>query len=130
LKDGYLGTYDMISHWTSWDVWSHKYDMVGLLRYYELSGFQPALEACRKIGDLLCQKFGDGEGQKDIIKSGAHVGMAATSVLDPMTDLYRFTGNKKYLDFCYYIVKSYNNPHGPRIISTLDSIGRVDKTAN
>ncbi len=130
LENGYLGTYDLVSQWTSWDVWSHKYDMVGLLRYYELSGFKPALETCRKIGDILCLKFGDGEGQKDIIKAGAHVGMAATSVLDPMTDLYRFTGDKKYLDFCYYIIKSYNNPHGPRIISTLDSIGRVDKTAN
>jgi DUF1680 family protein len=130
LSDGYLGTYDLVSQWTSWDVWSHKYDMVGLLRYYELSGFEPALEACRKIGNILCQEFGDGKGQKDIIKAGAHVGMAATSVLDPMTDLYRFTGNKKYLDFCYYIIKSYNNPQGPRIISTLDSIGRVDKAAN
>ncbi|MDA3928189.1 MAG: glycoside hydrolase family 127 protein [Prolixibacteraceae bacterium] len=130
LENGYLGTYDLVSQWTSWDVWSHKYDMVGLLRYYELSGFKPALETCKKIGDILCLKFGDGEGQKDIIKAGAHVGMAATSVLDPMTDLYRFTGDKKYLDFCYYIIKSYNNPYGPRIISTLDSIGRVDKTAN
>lgn len=130
LSDGYLGTYPMNSHWTSWDVWSHKYDLVGLLRYYELSGFKPALTACEKIGDLLCKTFGDGPGQKDIIKSGAHVGMAATSVLDPMTDLYRFSGNKKYLDFCYYIIKSFNNPEGPRIISTLNSLGRVDKVAN
>jgi len=130
LSDGYLGTCPMDSHWTSWDVWSHKYDLVGLLRYYELSGFKPALTACEQIGDLLCDKFGDNPGQKDIIKSGAHVGMAATSVLDPMTDLFRFTGNKKYLDFCFYLIKSFNNPKGPRIISTLDSIGRVDKVAN
>jgi DUF1680 family protein len=83
-----------------------------------------------KIGDLMCMKFGYGKGQKDIIKAGEHVGMAATSILDPMTDLYRFTGNKKYLEFCFYIVKSFNNPKGPRIVSTLDSIGRVDKVAN
>jgi len=51
-------------------------------------------------------------------------------VLDPMTDLYRFSGNKKYLDFCFYIVKSFDSPKGPRIISTLDSVGRVDKVAN
>ena len=130
LSDGYLGTYPINSHWTSWDVWSHKYDLVGLLRYYELSGFKPALTACEKMADLLCKTFGDGPGQKDIIQAGAHIGMAATSVLDPMTDLYRFSGNKKYLDFCFYIVKSFDSPKGPRIISTLDSVGRVDKVAN
>jgi DUF1680 family protein len=130
LGDGYLGTYQMDSHWTSWDVWSHKYNLVGLLRYYELSGFKPALTAAEKIGDILANIFGDESGKRDIISAGAHVGMAATSVLDPMTDLYRFTGNQKYLDFCYYLIKSYNNPRGPRIISTLDSLGRVDKVAN
>ncbi|MFD2285892.1 beta-L-arabinofuranosidase domain-containing protein [Pedobacter petrophilus] len=130
LNDGYLGTYDTSSQWTSWDVWSHKYDLVGLLSYYELSGYEPALAASQKIGDLLSKRFGDKPGQLDIIKAGAHVGMAATSVIDPMTDLYRFSGKKEYLDFCYYITKSYNGKNGPRIIATLDSIGRVDKTAN
>lgn len=130
LPDGYLGTYNMDSHWTSWDVWSHRYDLMGLLHYYQLSGFKPSLTACEKIGDLIMQTFGTEKGQKDIIKSGAHVGMAATSILESMTELYRFSGNKKYLDYCYFLVKSFNNPKGPRIITTLDSIGRVDKVAN
>jgi hypothetical protein len=130
LSDGYLGTYDMDSHWTSWDVWSHRYDLMGLLRYYEISGFGPALTASQKIGDLIIKTFGPGQGQKDIIRSGAHVGMAATSILESMVELYRFTGKKEYLDFCYYVVNAYNNPGGPRIISTLDSAGRVDKVAN
>jgi DUF1680 family protein len=128
--DGYLGTYDDESHWTSWDVWSHKYNIIGLLSYYQLSGYKPALDAAEKAGDILCATFGNAPGQLDIIKAGAHVGMAATSVLDPMVDLYRFTGNKKYLDFCYYITAAFNHKNGPRIISILDSIGRVDKTAN
>lgn len=130
LSNGYLGTYDSASHWTSWDVWSHKYNLIGLLAYYQLSGYKPALRAAEKIGDLLAATFGTGKAQKDIIKAGTHVGMAATSVLDPMTDLYRFTANKKYLEFCYYITSSYNEKAGPKIIATLDSIGRVDKTAN
>jgi DUF1680 family protein len=130
LQDGYLGTYDDNSHWTSWDVWSHKYDMIGLLKYYEISGFKPALQACEKIGDLVSVTFGEAADQKNIIKSGAHVGMAATSIIDPMTDLYRFSGNKKYLDFCYHIVKSYDTKNGPGIITSLDSLKRVDKVAN
>ncbi len=130
LGNGYMGTYDSASHWTSWDVWSHKYNLIGLLSYYQLSGYKPALTAAEKIGDLLSATFGTGAGQLDIIKSGTHVGMAATSVLDPMTDLYRFTGNKKYLNFCYYITASFDQKNGPKIIATLDSVGRVDKTAN
>lgn len=130
-EDGYLGTYTTHNEWTSWDVWSHKYNLVGLLSYYELSGYEPALAGARKIGDLLARKFGTAEGQRDIIKSGAHVGMAATSIIDPVTDLYVFTGDKKYLDFCYYILESYNVKNGPAIINTLNVTGgRVDKTAN
>lgn len=129
--DGYLGTYTTDNEWTSWDVWSHKYNLVGLLAYYELSGYGPALTAAKKIGDLLYRKFGTAEGQRDIIKSGAHVGMAATSVIDPMTDLYLFTADKKYLDFCYYIISAFNVKNGPSIINTLNATaGRVDKTAN
>jgi hypothetical protein len=120
----------MDGHWTSWDVWSHRYDLMGLLKYYELSGFKPALTASEKIGNLIMQTFGTEKGQRDIIRSGAHVGMAATSILESMAELYRFSGNKKYLDYCYFVIRSFNNPGGPRIISTLDSIGRVDKVAN
>lgn len=131
LQDGYLGTYALENHWTSWDVWSHKYNIVGLLSYYAVSGYEPALKAAQKTGDLLCQTFGKQAGQRDIIKSGTHIGMAATSVLDPMVDLYHFTGDKKYLDFCLYLVESYEQTNGPKIISTLlNNGGRVDKTAN
>ncbi|MEO7768895.1 MAG: beta-L-arabinofuranosidase domain-containing protein, partial [Ferruginibacter sp.] len=130
LPDGYLGTYEMDSHWTSWDVWSHRYDLMGLLRYYELSGFKPALSSCEKIGNLLIKTFGTGDGQRNIIKAGGHVGMAATCILESMAELYRFTGEKKYLDFCYFIIKSFDSPNGPRIITTLNEAGRVDKVAN
>jgi DUF1680 family protein len=130
LPDGYLGTYDMDSHWTSWDVWCHRYDLMGLLQYYQLSGFKPSLTACEKIGDLIIKTFGTEKGQRDIVRAGGHVGMAATCILESMTELYRFTGNKTYLDYCYFLVNSFNNPSGPRIITTLDSVGRVDKVAN
>ncbi len=130
LADGYLGTYTPDQYWTSWDVWSHKYNLLGLLAYYNLSGHEPALDACRKMGDLLCRTFGTGPGQRDIVLSSTHVGMAAMSVLDPMTDLYRQTGDTKYLAFCRYLINAYDQPNGPKIIATLNSIGRVDKTAN
>ena len=130
LADGYLGTYLTADYWTGWDVWSHKYNLYGLLAYYKTTGYKPALETCKRMGDLLCTTFGNNPGQRDIILAGEHMGMAATSVLDPMVELYKYTGEKKYLDFCYYILDAWEHNNGPKIISSLLSTGKVNKVAN
>ncbi len=129
-EDGYLGTYLPADYWTDWDVWAHKYNILGLMSYYAVTGYKPALETSIKMGDLLCRTFGENIDQRNIINSSGHVGMASTSVLEPMTLLYQYTGDKKYLDFCKYIIKAYDFENGPKIISTLTTIGKVDKTAN
>lgn len=130
LPDGYLGTYVDAKRWTSWDVWVHKYDLLGLLSYYRVSGYEPALTASKKIGDLLVRTFGTGPGQRDIIAAGTHMGMASTSVLEPMADLYRQTGNPSYLAFCEYLIRAWEQPNGPKIVSSLLASGSVFKTAN
>jgi hypothetical protein len=130
--DGYLGTYVPEKRFglyrdADWDVWSHKYNLIGLLTYYEYTGNPSALAACRKIGDLLVTTF---PAKKSIITAGTHVGMAATSVLEPMVLLYRHTGDERYLYFCRYLVKAWNEPNGPKIIASLLEHGQVNKTAN
>ena len=128
--DGYLGTYTDKNRWTAWDVWVHKYDLLGLLAYYRVTGDEHALASAVKVGNLLVNTFGDTPGKRDIIASGTHVGMAATSVLEPMVYLYRYTGDERYLEFCKYLLRAWNQPNGPKIIATLDSVGSVYKTAN
>lgn len=130
LEDGYLGTYIPANYWTSWDVWSHKYNLYGLLAYYKTTGYTPALDACKKMGDLLCRTFGYQPGQRDIIMAGEHMGMAATSILDPMVELFRYTGDKKYLAFCYYILDAWEQPNGPKIISAILKTGKVTNAGN
>jgi len=130
LADGYLGTYTPDKYWTSWDVWVHKYDLIGLIAYYKTFGSPPALDAARKIGNLMIKTFGNNPGQLDIISAGEHVGMAATSILDPMIELYRYTGESKYLDFTRYILGAYNQKNGPKIIQDLLQLGAVNKVAD
>jgi DUF1680 family protein len=128
--DGYLGTYPAARRWTGWDVWVHKYNLIGLLSYYELTADPAVLHTCRRMGDLLAGTFGDAPGRRDIVKAGEHIGMAATSILEPMCRLYRFTGDARHLEFCKYVVRAYEQPHGPRIVSALLRSGSVYLTAN
>jgi len=130
MEDGYLGTYVESNRWKSWDVWAHKYNLIGLITYVRYTGNTAPLPACRRMADLLCNTFGEEPGKRDIIKSGPQVGMAPTSVLEPMALLYRLTGEPRYLEFCKYILRAWEQPHGPKIISTLLTTKRVDKIAN
>lgn len=130
LDDGYLGTYVDTDRWTEWDVWAHKYNLLGLITYVRLTGDTEPLATCYKMGDLLCATFGDENGKRDILTAGHHVGMAPTSVLEPMVLLYRLTGEPRYLDFCRYLVRSWERPGGPQIVSRLRAGQGVDTVGN
>jgi hypothetical protein len=94
------------------------------------TGNLESLATCRRMADLLCTTFGDEPGKRDLIAAGNHVGMAPTSVLEPMVLLYRLSGDPRYLDFCRYILRAWEQPNGPKIISTLLAQKRVDKVGN
>lgn len=130
LPDGYLGTYEEANRWTQWDVWAHKYNLLGLITYIRITGETAPLEACRRMADLLCATFGDEPGKRDINLAGQHKGMAPTSVLEPMVLLYRLTGESRYLDFCRYILRAWEQPTGAKIVSTLLGSGQVDQVGN
>ncbi len=130
LADGYLGTYLEKDRWTEWDVWAHKYNLIGLITYMRYTGNMAPLTTCRRMADLLCDTFGDEPGKRDLLKAGHHVGMAPTSVLEPMALIYRLTGEARYLDFCKYILRAWEQPNGPKIVSTLLTLKRVDKVGN
>ncbi|WP_295672532.1 beta-L-arabinofuranosidase domain-containing protein [uncultured Mucilaginibacter sp.] len=130
MPDGYLGTYLYKDRWTDWDVWAHKYAIIGLLNYYSVTGYKPALETAKRAADLICRTFGDGPGKRDLMLAGDHVGLAPGSILEPMVDLYRYTGNKKYLDFSKYILRAFEQKDGPKIVGGLERYGDVTKVGD
>jgi len=147
LPNGYLGTYGESDQFAQgdglgwdgpvWDVWTHKYNLIGLLTYYQATGDKRALEASKRAADLMYENFV--VKKRSMRLASAHMGMAATSVLEPMAVLYRLTGDPRYLEFCHFIVNAWEdkddpetsmNEDGCRLLTSLLEHGNVCETAN
>jgi len=113
--DGYIGNYTDARRLEGWDIWGRKYCMLGLLAYYDLTKNNNSLLAARKEADCLIKELSDKNVL--IVKKGAHKGMAASSVLEPVCLLYARTGDKRYLDFAEEIVRQWETADGPQLIS-------------
>lgn len=113
--DGYIGNYTEEKQLERWDIWGRKYCILGLMAYYDLSRDKKSLDAACKEADYLIKQLK--EKNATIISKGDHRGMVASSVLEPICLLYTRTGNQKYLDFAEEIVKEWETPQGPQLIS-------------
>lgn len=127
--DGYLGNYgpkvritnDAISHKRSWDTWNLSYMVLGLLqtnRYYPDPAY---LQAAKAIGDLFVKQFGD--GQRNITDYGTRRGLSATVILDPLVELYKVTGDNRYLRLAEHVIeRAEANPDHRIITAGLNNI--------
>jgi DUF1680 family protein len=114
-SDGYIGNYADNKHLDQWDIWGRKYCMLGLLAYYDLTNDKKTLIATRSLADHLMKELSDNKAM--IVLKGNHHGMAASSVLEPICQLYSRTGDQRYLDFASEIVRQWETPEGPQLIS-------------
>jgi len=147
LPNGYLGTYEEKDQfgqrdglgWMGpiWDAWTHKYNLIGLLTYYRATGNEQALEASKRAADLMYDNFV--VKKRSFRLASAHMGMAATSVLEPIAVLYRLTGDPRYLEFCHVIINAWEDENDPvtwmyedgcQLLTSLLDHGSVYKTAN
>lgn len=117
-SEGYIGNYAPESRLQAWDIWGRKYCMLGLISYYDISNDKTALEAAEKEASFLMKELND--KSLNIVEMGNHRGMAASSVLEPICQLYTRTGKKVYLDFAEEIVRQWETPKGPQLISKAD----------
>lgn len=116
--DGYLGTYDAVNRWKSWDVWIQAHALVGLLTYHDLTGDAGALTAATRVADRVLQDFGP--GRRSLTSTGSSGGMASSAILEPLIRLSRLTGTERYLEVARWLVDvDWEQPGGPAIISSL-----------
>lgn len=113
--DGYIGNYTPEAQLNHWNIWGCKYTLLGLQAYYDITGERTALDAAVKLADYILSIVGPEKA--NIVKTGNYRGMPSSSILEPIVYLYNHTGKKEYLDFAKYIVRQWETPDGPQLIS-------------
>src|SRR6185503_5813022 len=92
---------------SDWDVWNVKYAMTGLLTYFETSENRDSLDAAVRCGEWLINQFGMVSAADHPFFSSTMEGGANVVVLDQLARLYRFTGERKFLEFANAVVAHY-----------------------
>jgi len=129
-EDGYLGTHLPGERFTGWDVWVHKYVLIGLLSHHRAFGDERSLECARRAGDLLVRTFRHGPLDLLSPRVSTHAGMAAGSVLVAIVGLHRATGEERFLEFARWIAQRLDAEGGPRIAAALRAGRGVHEIAN
>ncbi|MHC4403986.1 MAG: beta-L-arabinofuranosidase domain-containing protein [Planctomycetota bacterium] len=110
--NGYLGTYaperrfynaeDSRARW-SWDIWTHRYLLYGLITYDRFCEHPAAIDACVRMGDLLLDSFGP--AGRDITQLGTRHGLSSAVLLESIMMLYERTAEERFLRFAEHIVQ-------------------------
>lgn len=128
--NGYIGNYSSERQLEAWDIWGRKYCLIGLIAYYDITNDANVLQTAVRFADHLIKELADKNVQ--IVTKGNHKGMAATSVLEPICQLYVRTGEKRFLDFTGEIVQQWETAEGPQLItkSNIDVATRFPRPEN
>lgn len=115
---GFLGDYVPEIETKGWDIWGRKYTLLGLIKWYRVSGDKKALKAaCRLLDYTLTQV---GPDKKPIYQCGYYRGMPPMSILEPVVFLYNETKDPRYLDFARYIAEADDSEGGPHLVQKCD----------
>ena len=137
--DGYLGNYaperrfmrrqppkpvswDGAPSLRTWDIWTHSYQILGLLEAHRRLGNHSYLDAASRIGDLCLHTLTS--GGIDITDLGNHHGMSATVLMDPALELHFATGEQRFLDLALRILEQAER--NPRLALLTQALAGVD----
>ena len=119
-KNGRFSSYDIDSEFQGWDLWARKYVATGLLHFMDICKDEELkariLSAVRKHFDYIIEKIGNKEGQKEITQtSNAWGATNSCTILEPMLEIYKRTGEQKYFNFAEYILSTGGSANGDLI---------------
>ncbi|MBS1566026.1 MAG: glycoside hydrolase family 127 protein, partial [Bacteroidetes bacterium] len=146
--DGYLGITDKNIRTPEkplrgMDAYELYFTLHALLTDYEEWHDTKGLEAARRLGDYFVQYIGSGKAEfwpskdrypdnmgktlkgtqhSDLAGHSIHYGWEGTLLIDPMMRLYQQTGDKKYLDWCKWVVSRIDVWSGWNAYSRMDSV--------
>ena len=118
---GRISTYLPDHEFYGWDIWSRKYVLTGMQHYYDICRDEELKKTivkalCAHL-DYMCEKLGNGEGQKRITLASNHwLGVNSCSVLEPVLRMYDMTKNEKYKEFAEYIISTGGIEHELNLI--------------
>jgi DUF1680 family protein len=122
--NGYLGTYAEEKRFymvpadkRSWDVWSHRYNLYGLLTYERFHPDPRIVRACETMGDLLIKTYGPGGA--DLTQSGTRKGISSSTLLESIMMLYERTHEERFLKFAEHIVACSESNNGLRLMGAM-----------
>lgn len=130
--NGYIGTYAPSERFYappgphtrySWDVWTARYVLYGLLAYERFHPDPAIVRACARLGELLLNTYGPGKA--DLTTVGTRRGLSATVLLESIVMLYERTGDRRFLEFAERIHESMEANPQVRLIATLTSGGDI-----
>ncbi len=107
-KKGRFSTYNIVSEFKGWDVWSRKYVLVGFLHFYEICRDEDfkkrILDALEKHLDYIVERVGYGNKIDLGVTSDMWGGINSASILEPVIKMYNLTGKASYIEFARYII--------------------------
>lgn len=108
-SNGRFSTYPIEKEFCGWDIWCRKYLLTGLLHYIDVctdDGLKErVLAALKKHLDYIVAHIGDGETKKRITETSTWWGCVnSCSILEPVVEMYKRTGERSYLGFADYII--------------------------
>ncbi len=125
-SNGYLGTYAPEQRFynqastgdpTTWDIWTERYAIYGLLSYCGSHDDPAALRACEQSAELLMQTLGPPSG--DVTRFGTRHGLSSAVLLESIVKLYWQSGDARYLEFAKYIARSIERNPQLRIAAAM-----------